>query len=278
MEMPSSCSPARLLCPVDEIVARIRGGGRAVVALSGGVDSSLVAAVAFEALGPEATAVTLTGPAVSRAEVARAERVASSVCLEHVLLKANPLERTEYRENGSDRCYFCRSVETSVLREFGATRLAAQYLDGVHRDDLTDDRPGIRAMDEAGFTHPLLWAGWGKREVRAEAHRRNLPNWDQPSDACLASRVAHGEPVSVELLGRIESAEAILLSLGFRRVRVRVQSGSARIEVDPAEVSRLRAEPLASEVTREVERLGFQAVTIDPRGYPGASLELPTIP
>jgi pyridinium-3,5-biscarboxylic acid mononucleotide sulfurtransferase len=215
---------------------------------------------------------------VARAEVVRAEKVASSIGVEHVLLAANPLERTEYRENDSDRCYFCRTVETSILREFGRTRSAVQYLDGVQRDDLADDRPGLRAMDEAGFSHPLLWAGWGKKEVRAEARRRDLPNWDQPSDACLASRVAHGDPVSVELLGRIESAEAILLARGFRRVRVRVRRGTARIEVDPSEVSRLCAEPLATEVTREVEQLGFRTVTIDPRGYPGASLELPMAP
>jgi len=276
--MSSLHSALRPLRAVDEVVDRIRRGGRAVVALSGGVDSSLVAALAYEGLGREAIAVTLTGPAVARAEVARAERVASSIGVEHVLLQANPLERTEYRANGSDRCYFCRSVETSILREFGRTRAAVQYLDGVQRDDLTDDRPGLRAMDEAGFSHPLLWAGWGKKEVRAEAHRRDLPNWDQPSDACLASRVAHGDPVSVELLGQIESAEAILLSRGFRRVRVRVRRGSARIEVDPSEVSRLGAEPLATEVIRAVERLGFRTVTIDPRGYPGASLELPMAP
>lgn len=249
-----------------------------MIALSGGVDSSLVAALAFSALGPDALAVTLTGPAVSQGEVARAERVAASIGVEHVLLEADPLARAEYRENRSDRCYFCRSVETSALREFGAAQLAVQYLDGVQRDDLTDVRPGLRAMDEAGFTHPLLWAGWGKAEVRAEARRRGLPNWDQPSDACLASRIAHGEPVSRELLDRIGSAESVLLSLGFRRVRVRVRGGAARIEVDPAEVARLRAEPLASEVTREIGRLGFTTVTIDPRGYPGAVRELPTVP
>jgi len=276
--MSSFVSVPTQLRPVEEVIAGIRNGGRAVVALSGGVDSSLVAALAFSALGRDALAVTLTGPAVSHGEVSRAERVAASIGIAHVLLTVNPLARTEYRENRADRCYFCRSVETSALREFGATRSFAQYLDGVHRDDLTDERPGLRAMDEAGFTHPLLRAGWGKAEVRAEARRRGLPNWDQPSDACLASRIAHGEPVSKELLERVESAEAILLSLGFRRVRVRVREGAARIEVDPSELTRLRAEPLASKVTREVERLGFTTVTIDPRGYPGASLELPTLP
>jgi pyridinium-3,5-biscarboxylic acid mononucleotide sulfurtransferase len=276
--MSSLLRPPRPLRSADEIVAQIRNGGRAVVALSGGVDSSLVAALAFSALGPDAIAVTLTGPAISHGEVSRAQRVASSIGVEHVLLAVDPLERTEYRENRADRCYFCRSVETKVLREFGAARSVLQFLDGVQRDDLADDRPGLRAMEEAGFTHPLLWAGWGKAEVRAEARRRALPNWDQPSDACLASRIAHGDPVSRELLDRIESAEALLLARGFRRVRVRVRGGTARIEVDPSEVERLRAEPLAGEVVREVTRLGFTNVTIDPRGYPGAGLELPTLP
>lgn len=261
-------APGRFLS-VDEVVARIRAGGRAVVALSGGVDSSLVAALAYSALGSDAVAVTLTSPAVAGAEVSRAERVARSVGLEHVLLGVDPLARAEYRENRPDRCYFCRSVETDALRDFGRARSVAQYLDGVHRDDLADDRPGLRAMDEAGFAHPLLWAGWGKVEVRAEARRRALPNWDQPSDACLASRISHGEPVSHELLARVESAEAVLLGLGFRRVRVRVRAGTARIEVDPSEVARLRSEPLASEVTRTVGGLGFTTVTIDPDGYHG---------
>jgi len=249
-----------------------------VVALSGGVDSSVVAAVAFAALGNDALAVTLTGPSVARREVDRASRVASAIGLPHFVLPANPLARGAYRENGSDRCYHCRSVETSALREFGQARAACQYLDGIHRDDLADDRPGLRAMDEAGFQHPLLWARWGKREVRGEAHRRGLPNWDQPSDACLASRIAHGEPVTEELLARIETAEGALLDLGFRRVRVRVRSGVARIEVDPSEVARLLEEPLASRATRAVERAGFPSVTVDPRGYRGALLDLTMAP
>lgn len=249
-----------------------------MIALSGGVDSSLVASLAFSALGREALAVTLTGPAVALREVERAQQVASTIGLEHVLLPVDPLARAEYRANRADRCFFCRSVETSVLREFGAARAAQQYLDGVHRDDLFDDRPGLRAMDEAGFQHPLVWAGWGKLEVRAEARRRGLPNWDQPSDACLASRVAHGEPVSAELLARIEAAERVLLDSGFRRVRVRVCKNAARIEVDPSEVPRLLEEPLASRVTQAIARVGFPSVSVDPRGYRGALVGLTTVP
>ena len=263
---------------MEELEARIRAGGRAVVALSGGVDSSLVASLAFSALGREACAVTLVGAAVSRREVDRARRVASVIGVEHILLDVDPLRQPEYRENRPDRCYFCRSVETSVLREFGAPRGARQYLDGVHRDDLADVRPGLRAMDEAGFQHPLLWAGWGKQEARAEARRRGLPNWDQPSDACLASRITHGEPVSAELLGRIERAEAALLDLGFRRVRVRVSGGGARVEVDPTEVARLLEEPTATRATEAVAREGFRPVHLDPRGYHGALAPLTMAP
>ena len=262
----------------EALEAQIRVGGRAVVALSGGVDSSLVASLAYSALGREACAATLVGPAVTRREVDRARQVAAVIGVEHVLLDADPLRRPEYRENRPDRCYYCRSVETSVLREFGASRGTRQYLDGVHRDDLVEDRPGLRAMNEAGFEHPLLWAGWGKPETRAEAHRRGLPNWDQPSDACLASRVAHGNPVSAELLGRIERAEGALLDLGFRRVRVRVHGGSARIEVDPTEVARLLEEPLATTAKDLVAGEGFRPVTIDPRGYRGALVGLTMVP
>ncbi len=260
--------PTRRATP--EVVTRIAAGGPALVALSGGVDSSLVAALAVEALGPSAVAVTLAGPAVGRAEVEAARSVASSLGIAHEVVSVDPLERPEYRANPTDRCYFCRSVETASLLAFGRRRGLVQYLDGVQVDDLSDDRPGLRAMDEAGFFHPLAWAGWTKADVRAEARLRGLPNWDRPSDACLSSRVAHGDPITAELLRRVEAAEAVLLGRGFRRVRVRVRANGARVEVDPGEVARLSTEPLATEVVRELRALGFDPVSVDPRGY-GAS-------
>jgi pyridinium-3,5-biscarboxylic acid mononucleotide sulfurtransferase len=261
-----------------EIVAHLREGGPALVALSGGVDSAVVAALAYEALGRSAVAVTLTGPSVSEREVGRARALAEAVGIGHVVLEADPLARTEYRENRPDRCYFCRTVETERLRAFGDPRAVRQYLDGVHLDDLTEDRPGLRAMNEAGFLHPLLWAGWTKADVRAAARARGLPNAEQPSDACLASRIAHGDPISAELLGRVEAAEAVLLALGFRRVRVRVRGNDARIEVDPDEVARLLADPTAPQVERQVRSLGFDSVTLDPYGYRGTPRGAPAAP
>lgn len=254
------------------LVERIRERGPALIALSGGVDSALVASLAFEALGPGAVAVTLSGPAVSRAEAERAIGVARAIGIEHHLVRANPLENADYRANPTDRCYFSRSVETRRLREFGEARGIHQYLDGVHSDDLNDDRPGLRAMDEAGFDHPLAWGGWTKAEVRRVARLRGLPNAEQPSDACLASRVAHGDAIDGALLARIEAAEAVLLGRGFRRVRVRVHAGAARIEVDPDEVSLLSVPATATAVTAEIGALGFSAVTIDPFGYGGRRL------
>jgi uncharacterized protein len=266
--------------PVSEelaVVRRIAAGRSALVALSGGVDSSVVAALAREALGAQAVAITLTGSAVARSEVEAARDVARAVGIEHHTLLADPIEREAYRRNPTDRCYHCRSVEAGVLREWGRSRGIAQYLDGVQTDDLLDDRPGLRAMEEAGFSHPLLWGGWDKPAVRAIARRRGLPNSDRPSNACLASRVAHGEPITVELLRRIEAGEEIVRALGFRRVRVRVRQGGARIEVDPDEVDRLLGTPTGSEVVRRVRALGFSPVEIDRCGYRGGR-ELEEIP
>lgn len=253
--------------PEAAIVARIAAGGPALVALSGGVDSSLVAALAREALGPRAVAVTLAGPAVARDEVESARLTARAIGIAHEVVEVDPLAREEYRANAADRCYFCRAVETEALLRFGRPRSVAQYLDGVHVDDYSDVRPGLRAMDEAGFFHPLAWAGWGKDRVRTAARERQLPNWDRPSDACLSSRVAHGRRINAELLARVESAESVVRRRGFRRVRVRVGPEGARVEVDPDEVLRLMGEPLASEVVRELGALGFDPVVLDPRGY-----------
>jgi uncharacterized protein len=246
---------------------RIAARGRAVVALSGGVDSAVVAALAYDALGADAVAVTLCGPAVARAEVDRAVRVAAQIGIPHHVLAVDPLARPEYRANPANRCYFCRSVEAGRLLAFGQEWGADQYLDGIHTDDLSDDRPGLVAMNEAGFHHPLAESGWTKADVRRAARARGLANAEQPSDACLASRGAHGYTIDAPLLARIEAAEQILLERGFRRVRVRVRGDAARIEVDPPEVPRLLALPLRSEILAAVQDLGFGSVAIDPLGY-----------
>jgi uncharacterized protein len=249
------------------IVDQIRGRGPALVALSGGVDSAVVAALAQRALGPDAIAVTLVGSAVSGSERDAAERVAQEIGIRHASIPADPLEDPEYRANPLNRCFYCRRTETRALREFGQPKGVAQYLDGVHLDDLGGDRPGLAAMDAAGFRHPLAEASWRKTDVRAFARSLGLSNADRLSNACLASRVATGDAISEELLRRIEAAEATLLARGFQRVRVRVSGPRARVEVDPTEVGRLLDPALARQVREEILELGFLEVSLDPIGY-----------
>jgi uncharacterized protein len=237
------------------------------VALSGGVDSAVVACLARRALGSQAVAVTLSGPAVARSELDSARTVAREVGIGHRVVRADPLENDDYRSNSPSRCYFCRVVETRALLRIGRELGVRQYLDGIHVDDLGDDRPGLRAMDEAGFRHPLLDAGWRKVEVRAFAHSVSLSVADRPSNACLASRVRHGQPISVELLQKIEVAEAAVASFGFRRVRVRWDGVSARVQVGADEVARLLADPLRTRVRVALGAIGMRRVELDPVGY-----------
>jgi pyridinium-3,5-biscarboxylic acid mononucleotide sulfurtransferase len=253
----------------SDVVERLRLAGPSVVALSGGVDSAVVATLAVRGLPRDAHAVTFTGPAVSPEEVERAIDVARTIGIDHALVPVDPLAEEGYRRNPTDRCYYCRRVEGAALRAWGSEHGIATYLDGVHLDDLGDDRPGIRAMDEAGIFHPLLWARWRKVDVRAFARSAGLPNCDAPSDACLASRIRHGEAVTVQLLTQVDSGERMVRAHGFRRVRVRVSQARATVEVDPDEVGRLRSEPLASAVRTELLRLGFLDVVLDEHGYHG---------
>jgi pyridinium-3,5-biscarboxylic acid mononucleotide sulfurtransferase len=250
------------------IVARLAEGGPAVVALSGGVDSATVAHLAHRALGDRVLAVTLTGPAVSAREVDRASSVAARIGIRHRLRPVDPLVLPDYRANPSNRCYFCRVVDAAALTEEARREGYPQLLDGVQLDDLGEDRPGLRAMEEAGFHHPLLEARWGKSPVRAYARRHGLPNWDTPSEACLASRIRHGVEISGERLHRVERAEEVVRREGFRQVRVRDDGSRARIEVGRDELSRLLEEPLATRVRRAVAAEGFAQVEIEARGYP----------
>lgn len=251
--------------PASAIVAGLARTGPALIALSGGVDSSVVALLAQRALGPKAVAVTLTGPAVSSEELDSATKVARAIGIQQVVLMSDPLSDLRYAENPTNRCYFCRRHEGELLRRWGEEHSIAVYLDGVHLDDLGEDRPGLQAMNEHGFRHPLLEAGWTKADIRAFAHSAGLPTWDRPSNACLASRIAHGQWITPPLLDQVARAEKWVAARGYRRVRVRVSGGHARVEVDPEEVPELMAE--AGPLTEALTGIGFSSVEIDATGY-----------
>ncbi len=216
------------------LAALERGIGRherAVVAFSGGVDSSLVAAVAARALGARALAVTAVSPAVAAGELDGARRVAAAVGIAHETIATDELARDGYRRNGSDRCYFCKSELYDTLAELAARRGYGVLLSGANADDAGDWRPGLRAAAEHGVLHPLLDAGAGKADVRALARELGIPSADKPATPCLASRIPYGTAVDPETLARIDRAERAVRALGFPVLRVRHHGILGRIEI-----------------------------------------------
>jgi pyridinium-3,5-biscarboxylic acid mononucleotide sulfurtransferase len=244
-----------------------------VVALSGGVDSSLLLAVAVRALGPgRVVAVTAGGPVESDEDVASARAVADLLGATHRSIFLDPLELPEFPQNTPLRCYTCRQQLYAALE---AIRLELGFevvVDGTIADDSGDYRPGSQAAEEAGVRRPLADAGLTKDEVRAISRELGLPTAEKPASPCLASRFPYGEPITVEGLRTVASAESLLHRLGFPVVRVRHHGRLARIEVPSAQVPRLSEEPTRSEVVRELRELGYLYVCVDLLGFRSGSL------
>ncbi|MGQ0535943.1 MAG: ATP-dependent sacrificial sulfur transferase LarE [Methanobacteriota archaeon] len=247
------------------LLSAMKEKGSLAVGFSGGVDSAVLAAAAARALGDRAVAVTVDSESLPRAELRAAVELARAIGIRHEVVRSHEMLRAEYVANPTDRCYFCRqemSAEVAVVaRGLGCSAVAM----GVNVSDLSEHRPGHRAMREAGIWFPLLELGLDKPQVRALAHELGLQVAEKPSMACLSSRIPHGEPITVAKLARIERAEAALHALGFRQVRVRSLGETARIEVGLDEVPRLSAE--SARVTSLVQAAGFASVEIDERGY-----------
>jgi uncharacterized protein len=249
----------------------IRSYGKAAVAFSGGVDSSLLCAVAKAELGENALAVTIVSPLLPKSELDDARAVADLVGIRHILVESGAIE-DEVAVNSKDRCYHCKK------REFGAIARAARelgigtVLDGSNVDDESDYRPGMRAIAELGVASPLREAGLGKEEIRELSRRLGLPTAEKPAFACLASRIPYGERIDAAKLARVEQAEDYLRSLGFRQFRVRSHGDLARIEVDPSERTKLFSEAAMDAMAAAFESFGFLYACVDLAGYRRGSL------
>ena len=239
--------------------------GRVIVAYSGGVDSGLVARTVHDAIGGRALAILADTESFSRRELVEAREEAEEIGIPLRVVGMSELTSEDYRRNPANRCYFCREGLADELVPIARREGFAAIADGVNVSDLGDVRPGIQAMDEAGFWHPLVEARLSKADVRALARGLGLSFWDKPSNACLSSRVPHGTPITVELLRRVETAEEVLRGRGFRQVRVRHEQETARIEVPPEDIPRLRTVEL--EVAAALRAIGYRSVVIDPAGY-----------
>lgn len=243
----------------------IRDSKSAVIAFSGGVDSTLVLKIAQEQLGNRAIAVTALSESLPSGELEEAQGLARSIGAAHVVLQTFETRDENYLANAANRCYFCKTEMYSRVGEFARAEGFAVMLDGLNIDDLTDRRPGRAAAIEHGVISPLVDADLSKKEVRELSRQMGLPTWDKPALACLSSRIPHGTPITLQSLTQIDRAENFIRRFGIRQVRVRHHGEIARIEVEPRDIKSVRDRE--SEITARLNQLGFAKVEIDPAGY-----------
>lgn len=247
-------------------------GGMAV-AFSGGVDSTVVAKLARDALGDDTVAVTADSESMPRSELEEARELARLIGIEHLVIKHSELEKEWVVRNPEDRCYHCRKELAGLLKAVADERGFATIADGVNMSDFGEHRPGIKAADEAGIWHPFIEFDVTKEDLRAMAKALDLPIHDKPAAACLSSRIPYGQRITKEKLSQVEEAEAYLKELGISHVRVRHHGDIARIEVPPDQIGFLQDLSTRVKVTEKLQGLGFKYVTVDLKGYRAGSMD-----
>jgi pyridinium-3,5-biscarboxylic acid mononucleotide sulfurtransferase len=260
---------AHKLQQLQELLA---SADRALVAYSGGVDSALVAKVAYDVLGDRAMAVTAASPSLLPEELAAAQVQAAEIGITHRIVTTHEIDNPNYRSNPVNRCYFCKSELHDTLKPL-AQELGYPYVfDGVNGDDLRDYRPGIQAAQERGARSPLAELGISKLVVREMARHLGLVVWDKPAQPCLSSRFPYGEEISIEKLQRVGLAESYLRRLGYAELRVRSIADTAKIELPPSQITKFAQEQNLSQIVQALQGFGFQDVTLDLEGFVSGKL------
>jgi uncharacterized protein len=257
----------------ERLLALLTGYESCLVALSAGVDSTVVAKAAQLALGDKAIAVTGASASLAAGELDEARDLARQIGIRHEIIATEEFDNPSYVENAPDRCYHCKTELYTRLDGVAARFGVAVVVNGANVDDLGDYRPGMMAASEHAVKSPLAEAGLTKAEVRQLAVAWDLPTWDKPATPCLSSRVAYGEEVTPERLAMIDRAEQYLRSLGLREVRVRYHKGDlARLEAPLSALARLSGDTERAELVTYLKSLGFKYIALDLEGFRSGSM------
>jgi uncharacterized protein len=263
----SEAAGGELAAKAKSLLGELASLGSVLVAFSGGVDSSLLLAAAREACRDKSLAVTISSPVFPARELEAARLLARLLGCTHRIVKADLLESPRFSSNPRDRCYHCKKEIFTRLLQMAAEEGLARVVEGSNVDDLSDYRPGEKALRELGVSSPLRQADFTKAEVRALSEKIGLPASDRPAMACLASRFPYGTEITAGALAKIERLEDLLISLGFKQVRARYHGDMIRFEVDPGVLGEAIRPEVRDKIVQAARREGFRFVTLDLQGY-----------
>jgi uncharacterized protein len=243
------------------------------VAFSGGVDSTLLLALAREAWEAPPLSLTFVSPLMTAEELVLTRELARGLGVPLIAIQSREYLHPSFKKNPADRCYHCKKIRIRQVQTVLKKRRLPYLLDGTNADDLLVYRPGIRASREAGVISPFALLGWGKKDIRRLSRRMGLPNWDLPSAACLASRIAYGQPITPLLLRRVAAGEALLRDMGLKALRLRIHGSLTRIEVPEKEIPLVVEKKTRQVLLGRLRKLGFTYITLDLEGLRSGSLD-----
>ena len=257
---------------LEQLKTIFREMEQALIAYSGGIDSTLVAKIASDVLGDRALAVTAVSPSLLPEELEDAKIQAATIGIAHEIVETREMDNPNYTSNPVNRCYFCKSELHDRLQPLAIERGYPYVVDGINADDLKDYRPGIQAAKERGARSPLAEVGISKMEVRQIAKQLGLPWWDKPAQPCLSSRFPYGEEITIAKLQRVGRAEVYLRQQGYQNIRVRSQGDTAKIELLPEQIKHFVLNTDLSELVSTFQKYGFVCITLDLEGYRSGKL------